>query len=66
MNQMSDICQVIKYQPLKDGFRTISQKIYRAIILWGHHFVVGGPKISFDNGFQKTVLSNLLLFSCAC
>ena len=37
------------------------------------HFVVGGQKnfkllsdISFDTGFQKNVLSNLLLFSFAC
>ena len=36
--------------------------------------MVGGPKyftkllpdISFDSGFQKIVLSSLLLFSCAC
>ena len=42
-------------------------------ILQGHHFVVGEPKtfklspdISFDTGFQKIVLSSLLLFSCAC
>ena len=24
------------------------------------------PDISFDSGFQKIALSNLLLFSCAC
>ena len=24
------------------------------------------PDISFDSGFQKTVLANLGLFSCAC
>ena len=42
-------------------------------ILQGRHFVVDGPKtfklspdISFDTGFQKIVLSSLLLFLCAC
>ena len=25
---------VLKYQPLKDGFRSISQKFYRAVIQW--------------------------------
>ena len=41
--------------------------------LQDRHFRVGGPKnfnllpdISFDSGFEKIVLSNLLLFSCAC
>ena len=29
LNQMSDIRQVSKYWPLKDGFRSISQKFYR-------------------------------------
>ena len=37
-----------------------------AIILQGRHFVVGESDISFDSGFQKFVLSSLLLFSCAC
>ena len=32
LNQMSDICEVWKYWPLKDGFRLISQKLY--ILLW--------------------------------
>ena len=43
-------------------------------ILQGRHFVVGGPKklqsftkyLAFDSGFHKTILSSLLLFSCAC
>ena len=34
LNQMSDIREVWKYWPLKDGFRLISQKLYRAAILW--------------------------------
>ena len=34
LNQMSDIREVWKYWPLKDGFRSISQKFYRAAILW--------------------------------
>ena len=34
LNQMSDIGQVWKYWPLKDGSRSISQKFYRVAILW--------------------------------
>ena len=34
LNQMSDICEVWKYWPLKDGFHSISQIFYRAAILW--------------------------------
>ena len=63
LNQMSDIREVWKYWPLKDGFRLISQ---------GRHFVVGGPKsfklladICFENSLQNTVLPSLLLFLCA-
>ena len=44
-----------------------------AKILKSCHFVVGGPKnfkllldISFDSGFQRIVLSSLLLFPCTC
>ena len=44
-----------------------------AKILQGRHSVVDGPKtfkhladISLERGFQDIVLSNLLLFSCAC
>ena len=43
----------------------------RTVEFWGH-FVVGGlknfkllPDISFDGGFQKIVLSSLLLFLCS-
>ena len=45
-----------------------------AKVLWGRHFVVGGPKnvkgknftwYLFYCSFQKIVLSGLLLFSCA-
>ena len=38
---MSDICEVWKYWPLKDDFRSISQKFCRA----AYHFGVGRPKI---------------------
>ena len=31
---MSDISEIWKYWPLKYGFRSISQKIYGAVILW--------------------------------
>ena len=65
---MSDICEVWKYWPLKDGFRLISQKI-----LQGRHFVVGGPKnyklladICFEGSLKNTVFPSLLLFLCAC
>ena len=34
LNQMSDIREVWKYWPLKDGFRSILQKFYKAAILW--------------------------------
>ena len=34
LNQMSDIRKVWKYWPLKDGFCLISQKLFRAAILW--------------------------------
>ena len=34
LNQMSDIHEVWKYWPLKDGFRSVSQKRYRAANLW--------------------------------
>ena len=68
INQMSDICEVWKYEQLKDGFRSISQKLFQ-----GRHFVVGGTRnfkllsdISFDSGFQKIILSSLQLFLCAC
>ena len=34
LNQMSDIPEVWKYWPLKDGFYSVLQKIYRPAILW--------------------------------
>ena len=46
------------------SFRSVSQKFYSTVVeskifrLW--------PDISFDSGFQKIVLSSLLLFPCAC
>ena len=40
LNQMPDIREVWKDWPLKDGFRSISEKFYRAAICGG------GPKTS--------------------
>ena len=62
---MSDIREVSKYWPLKDGcFPSNFAKI-----LQGCHFVVGGTKnfkllanICFDSSHQNTVLPSLLLF----
>ena len=34
LNQMCDIREAWKYWPLKVGFRSISQKFYKAAILW--------------------------------
>ena len=34
LKKMPDICEVWKYWPLRDGFRSILQKFYRAAILW--------------------------------
>ena len=66
-NQMSDVCKVWKYWPLKDDFCSISQKFLQG------HFVVGGPKnfklladISFESGLQNTALPSLMLFLCSC
>ena len=69
---MSDIDEVWKYRPLKDGIRSISQKnIY--IYIQSRHFVVGRPQnfnlladISFDSRFKNVVLLSLMLFLCAC
>ena len=67
LNQMSDIREVWKYLPLKDGFRLISQKVYSATICRGwtkklqafsRHF--------FENSLQNDVLPSLLLFLLAC
>ena len=44
---MSYICEVLKYWPLKDSFCSISQKFYRAAILW---------KLYQISNFQQTFL----------
>ena len=66
LNQMSGICEVWKFWPLKDGFRSFP-------VLLGCHLVVGGPKnfklladISFESSLQNTVLSSYCYFLCAC
>ena len=66
LNQMSDIREVWKYWPLKDGFRSISQKFYRAAILWwvDQKFKLLAD-ISFESCLQNIALSSLQLFSCA-
>ena len=58
----------LKILAIKRWFLVIFAKI-----LQGRHFVVGEPKnfelladISFESGFQNTVLPSLLLFLCAC
>ena len=63
---MSDIRKVLKYWPLKDGFRSISQKIYRATILrWVDQKFKLLAVISFESCLQNIALSSLQLFSCA-
>ena len=69
LHQMSDIREVWKYWPLKDGWFLFSF----AKILQGRHFVVSGPKnfklladISFESSLENTVLRSLLLFLCVC
>ena len=63
---MSDIREVWKYWPLKDGFHSISQKFYRAAILWwvDQKFKLLAD-ISFESCLQNIALSSLQLFSCA-
>ena len=63
---MSDICEVWKYWPLKDGFRSILQTFYRAAILWwvDQKFKLLAD-ISFESCLQNIALSSLQLFSCA-
>ena len=62
LNQMSDIREVWKYWPLKNGFCSISQKIYsrwtKRRQTFSRHF--------FESNLQNTVLPSLLLFLCAC
>ena len=63
---MSDIRKVLKHWPLKDGFRSISQKIYRATILrWVDQKFELLAVISFESYLQNIALSSLQLFSCA-
>ena len=50
LNQSSDIREVWKYWPLKDGFRSISQKFYRIAILWR---VKQKPSNFFDSYFFR-------------
>ena len=66
---MSDIREVWKYWPLKNGWLSLNF----AHILQGCHFVVGEPKnfklladISFEGSLQNTVLPSLMLFLCVC
>ena len=62
---MSDIRKVWEYWPLKDGFRSISQKFYRVAILWwvDQKFKLLSD-ISFESRIQYIALSSLELFSC--
>ena len=62
---MSDICEVWKYWTLNDGFCSISQKFYRATILWwvDQTFKLLAD-ISFESCLQSITLSSLQL-SCA-
>ena len=54
LNQMSDIREVWKHWPLKDGFRSISQKFYRTTILW---WVEQKTTNLFDRHFFRERLS---------
>ena len=70
---MSDIGEVWKYRPLKDGIRSISKKKKKKKKIQSRHFVVGRPQnfnllayISFDSRFKNVVLLSLMLFLCAC
>ena len=64
---MSDNCEVLKYWAIKDGFCSISQKVYMtAILRWVDQKTSKLlAEISFDNSLQDTVLANLLLLLCA-
>ena len=66
LNQMSDIREVWKYWPLKDGFRSISQKFYRAAILWW----VDQKTSNFQQTFLLRAAFKILYFRvycyCAC
>ena len=54
LNQSSDIREVWKHWPLKDGFRSISQKFYRTTILW---WVEQKTTNLFDRHFFRERLS---------
>ena len=67
----SDIREVWRYWPLKDGFPSILQKFYRAaILLLREQKILVDIKllvdISFGSSLQNTVLPSLLLFLCPC
>ena len=64
LNQMSDICEVLKYWPLKDGFCSISQRLYRAAMGVPKNFKLLAD-IFFGWSLQNAVLPSLLLFLCA-
>ena len=59
---MSDICEVWKYQPVKDGFLSISQKFYRAVILW----CVGQKTTNFHQIFSLIAAFQKLYFRVYC
>ena len=64
---MSDIREVwMLAWPLNTGFRSVSQKIFRATISWWVDQRQVLADISFESSFQDIVLSCLLLLSCAC
>ena len=65
LNQISNIREVGKYRPLKDGFHSISQKFYRAVILRQDQKFKLLADISFESCLQNIALSSLQLFSCA-
>ena len=67
LNQMSDIPEVWKYWPLKDGFCSILLKIYRATFCggWTKNFKLLAD-IFFERSLQNTALPSLLLFLSTC
>ena len=61
---MSDIREVWKYWPLKDGFHSISQKFYVVAILWwvDQEFKLLAD-ISFESCLQNIIYKHLFDFS---
>ena len=59
---MSDIREVWKYWPLKDGFRYFTEPPF----CYGWTKIKLLADICFENSLQNTVLPSLLLFLCAC